>query len=116
MDESSLKLHVPARPGLVFEPSSKRRRQLLREGKGPDLRTRRSAVTLVAFVCDDSDLQQSLPQIIIVNEYTINKADLADISELCVGNVQLVRRQSTWVDAKFTSKSSASSRSRWGRF
>lgn len=102
LDETSLKLHVPARPGLVFEPCPKRRRTLLRQGRGPDLKTRRAAVTLVAFACDDEEVQRILPQIFVVNEHVVTKADVAELADRCEGNVQIIRRKSAWVNAGFT--------------
>ena len=100
LDETSLKLDVPARPGLVFEPCLRSRRQLLRQGRGPDLKTRRAAATLVAFACSCEVLQKVLPQIVIVNEHIITKADAADLAEKWGGKVALLRRKSSWMCAR----------------
>lgn len=99
LDESSLKLHVPRRPGLVFEPHAKRRRALLRQGDGADLQTRRSAVTLVSFVCDDELVQHKLPQVLITNEHVVTKSDVEAAASKCSGNVLIIRRKSSWVNA-----------------
>ena len=104
MDETNLKLHVTSRPGLVFEASPKRRRQLLRQGRGPSLHVRRSAVTLVAFACDDERVQKLLPQIFVVNEHVVTKAAVEDFASTCSGNVQIIRRKSSWVDAKLAAE------------
>lgn len=101
LDETSLKLHIPPRPGLVVEPCPKRRRRLLQEGSGPDLSTRRAAVTLVAFACDDELVQQALPQVFVVNEHVVTKGDVADMLDRCKDNVLVVRRKSSWVTAEF---------------
>lgn len=101
LDESSLKLYVPPRPGLVFEPCAKRRRSLLRREGGPDLKTKRSAVTLIAFVCDDERVQRLLPQIFVTNERVITQSDAVKFAGECCGNVVIVRRKSAWVDAGF---------------
>lgn len=100
LDETSLKLYVPPRPGLVFEPILKRRRQLLREGREPDLKTRRAAVTLVAFACDEKEVQPKLPQIFLVNERVVTVADASCFASRCQGNACILRRRSSWVDAK----------------
>ena len=101
LDETSLKLHVPALPGLVFEPCRKRRRRLLREGHVPDLGTRRAAVTLVAFACNDQRVQKLLPQIFVVNKRVVLADDVVDFDERCTGNVIIARRESSWVTANF---------------
>ena len=98
MDETSLKLHVPPRPGFVAEPCPKRRRRLLQGRGGPDLKTKRAAVTLAAFSCNDEKVQQQLPQILIVNERVVTKAEVADIRSRCRGNVLVTRRKSSWVN------------------
>ena len=99
MDETSLKLHVGARPGLVMEACPKKRRRLLRQGGGPPLKMRRSAVTLVAFACDDRRLQKVLPQVFVVNEHVVAKAVVAELSERWPGNLHVLRRKSSWVNS-----------------
>jgi hypothetical protein len=101
MDETCLKLHVPARPGIVFEPVAKHRKQLLRKGRGPDLGTRRAAVTLLAFACDDERAQRLLPQIFLLNERVISKADLDAVRARSGSRILMTRRTSGWVNAKF---------------
>lgn len=101
LDETSLKLYVPARRGLAFEPCCKRRRRLLREGRGPDLGTRRAAVTLVAFACDDAHVQKLLPQIFVVNRRVVTAEDVVEFDDRCTGNILIVRRESSWVTADF---------------
>lgn len=101
LDESSLKMHIPARPGLVVEPCSKRRRQLLQEGQGPSLQTRRSAVTLLAMICDDPAVQPRLPQLVIANERLMSSSDFEKVAGRCQGNVVMVRRTSSWVTSSY---------------
>lgn len=101
VDESSLKMHVAMQPGLVVEPCAKRRRQMLREGQGADLGTRRAAVALIAFACDVGTLQPLLPQVVVCNERLMNIGDLEDVADQCGPTVWLVRRRSSWVNAEF---------------
>jgi hypothetical protein len=100
-DESSVKMHVDPRLGLVAEPCPKRRRQLLREGQGPDLKTKRSAVTLIGFACNDARVQKLLPQVFVCNEHVVNFAEHSELVQRCGENVYMVRRKSSWVNAKF---------------
>lgn len=99
LDETSLKLHVPPRPGYVAEPCPKRRRSLLRGRGGPDLQTKRAAVTLVAFACDDEQVQKKLPQVFVVNEHVVTKGEVEDFRARCTANVLVTRRKSSWVNA-----------------
>jgi hypothetical protein len=63
------------------------------------LQTRRAAVTLVAIASDDQQVQQKVPQVLVVNEHTLTKADLADISGRCGHGVVILRRKSSWVNS-----------------
>ena len=99
LDETSLKLHVPPREGYVVERCPKRRRRLLRGGQGAELKSRRAAVTLIAFACDDETVQKLLPQIFLVNEHVVTKADVAEFRSRCRDRVLISRRKSSWVNA-----------------
>ncbi len=99
LDETSLKFFVPPRPGLIVEPVPRKRRQLLLEAQGPDLKTKRSAVTLVAFACDSDAHQPILPQVLILGERVVSAGDAAEVSERCEGNVFAIRRKTAWVNA-----------------
>lgn len=94
-------MHVGPRPGFVVEPCPKRRRQLLCEGQGPNLGTRRAAATLIAFICDDQLVQAHLPQIFVTNERLMKMADFDEIAGRCQGNISMIRRPSAWVTASF---------------
>ena len=97
MDESSLRLYVPPRIGLVAEACPKRRRQMLREGREPGLSTRRAAVTLIAFACNDVQVQTVLPQVVVLNERVVPKKDVVDLTEKCSPAVVILRRKSAWL-------------------
>lgn len=101
VDESSLKMHVALQPGLVVEPCPKRRKQMLREGQGADLGTRRAAVSLIAFACNVAALQPLLPQVLVCNERLMGISDLEDVASQCGPSIWLVRRRSSWVNAAF---------------
>ena len=68
---------------------------LLKECLGP---------RLVAFSCDDERVQKLLPQIFVVNEHVVTKAAVEDFAGTCSGNVQIIRRKSSWVDAKLAAE------------
>lgn len=72
---------------------------MVREGQGPDLQTKRAAVTLVAMICDDARLQKVLPQIFVLNERIMSQADFNEVAGKCEDNVFMIRRKSSWVNA-----------------
>ena len=61
-------------------------------------KTRRSNLTYIAFVCDDSELQPKLPQVILCNERTIPKRLVAAIRRGLQPNICVVRARSAWVN------------------
>ena len=75
MDESCVRMHCDSKAGFVVVPSGHRKKHVLRREMKVGLRQRRSAVTLVAFICDDFTIQKHLPQIIIGNEMVLLRRD-----------------------------------------
>ena len=57
----------------------------------------RGGFTLVTFICDRTDLQPLMPQIIICNEQLLTKKDLEEINARSPSNVFVLRRPSGWV-------------------
>ena len=73
MDETSVKLCPAARPGAVAVPRGHSLAGVLKTTQQKaSLATRRSAFTLVAFVCDCPALQAELPQIVVANEQPLS--------------------------------------------
>jgi hypothetical protein len=98
LDETSVKLcPVTTRGYVIFDLRG--RRAILRQGPRPSLSMRRSAVSLVAFLCDDELIQPLLPQVFITNEHVLSAADAADLNSTCPRNVFVARRRSSWVNA-----------------
>ena len=61
-------------------------------------KTRRSNLSYIAFVCDDSEIQPTLPQVILCNERTIPKRHIAAIRRGLQPNIRVVRARSAWVN------------------
>lgn len=57
---------------------------------------RRCCLTHVGMICDRSDLQPLLPQIVIGNEHTFSAAEFDTLKASCPPNVTLVRQRSAW--------------------
>ena len=56
----------------------------------------RGAMTYACFVCDQSDIQPHLPQILVSNKRLILKREVNQIETLLPKNVFLVRRETGW--------------------
>ena len=80
MDESSLKLCPPARKGFVVPPRPPSDRSAYARQRKPSLRDRRSALSLVAFIADDVQIQRALPQLILGNESLLPKRSMDELS------------------------------------
>jgi hypothetical protein len=97
LDESSIKLcPVATRGYVIFDLRG--RRTILRLGPRPSLNLRRSAVSLVSFLCDDPVVQPCLPHVFVSNTHVLSKADVAATNEACPRNVFCIRRKSSWVN------------------
>ena len=57
---------------------------------------RRCYMTHVGLICDRTDLQPLLPQVLVANEATLQAGTLAALKAACPPNVRLVRQQSSW--------------------
>ena len=62
------------------------------------LSARRSAVTLVASVCDDVEIQPVLPQIIVGSERVLTRGDAQKINAEPDASVYCLRKKSGWVN------------------
>ena len=95
MDETSVCL-VPgvARGNIFFR---KRRSPPTEEPVQRAKRSKqRTCLTHVAFVCDRTDLQPLLPQVLIGNCATFLQRDWAALTAACPANVHLIRQKSAW--------------------
>ena len=94
MDETSVCVFQGAGKGVIFV-DKKRRRDSEPVQAVPSAK-RRCCMTHVAFICDRSDLQPLLPQVVIANEHTFTATGLAALQASCPANVKLVRQKSAW--------------------
>lgn len=96
LDETSIKLHLEVPHGLVTSRgrSLKRSKQLCRKVAKDKTR---AAFTYVAIVCDCENIQQKLPQILIVNKKICTEEAFKRITAQLPGHVVLWRRQSSWM-------------------
>lgn len=93
-DETNLQRRQKPTRGLVVDPATARTPQLVKSD-----RSKLGSLTHLAFICDDSSIQPILPQLIVGNEATLRKRDMALLQHEVPGNVYLVRQKSSWVDS-----------------
>ena len=90
MDETSIPVHQGSGKGTVFAFGAPQRASLAK---------RRQMLSLIAFVCDDSGLQDMMPRVIVCNERTISKTVAASVRKTLPKRLQLIRKQSAWNDS-----------------
>ena len=97
LDETSVKLFQGDAKGTVFFKKRKRCADKEEEpAQKADLNRKRTCLTHVGLLCDRTDVQPLLPQILIGNEATFKAGELAELSASCPANVVLIRQKSAW--------------------
>ena len=90
LDETSICLFQGGGKGNVFISKKRLRRQ------GVSRNTRRRCLTHVAVICDRTDVQPLLPQVVLGNEATFQARRMAGLRAACPANIVLVRGKSAW--------------------
>ena len=96
LDETACKMHYTPPSGLVARDGVNKRRlpQLYQNLKRAQMR---SAVSHIALICDNTEIQALLPQYIIGNERLLRVEMLNELQVSLQPNVAVVRRRSSWV-------------------
>ena len=93
MDETSVALYQGSAKGTVFV-SKKRRRGV--PVQRVSRKAQRTCLTHVAFICDQTFAQPSLPQVVIGNCATFLVRDWTQLNAESPVNVHLIRQKSAW--------------------
>ena len=97
MDETAIRFYYKASRGFIVRPGGSkadRPMQVLRRvGKA----TQRKALTHIATICDDPEVQVKLPQVLLGNGTVLPKRQMEHITRKLSGNVYVWRRKSSWV-------------------
>ena len=108
MDETSVCLCQGDAKGTVVATKKRLRDQGAPGPDGPlqqvSRSRRRTCLTHVAFVCDQTWLQPRLPQVIIGNCHTFLAGEWQALLDGCPDNVYLVRQRSAWNDAELLAR------------
>ena len=94
LDETCCRLCTEASKGAVAIGHNRSRKEALIGEHRASLSARRSAVTLVASVCDDSEIQPVLPQIMVGNERVLTKGEAQKINAEPDARVHCLRKKS----------------------
>ena len=97
MDEPCCKLSPQLRRGLVALPSGLKSRQFLQIERRNPLKSRRSAVTLAAFVSDNDEVNRALPQIIVGAKHVIQAWMTPRLMNGRTDSIFVLRRKSAWL-------------------
>ena len=97
MDESCCKLSPQVKRGFVALPAGLKSRQFLQIERRNPLKLRRSAVTLAAFVSDNDEVNQALPQIIVEAEHVIQAWMTPLLMNDRTDSIFVIRRKSAWL-------------------
>ena len=90
LDETSVCLYQGGGKGNVFVSRKRRVTQRAPIGK------RRCCITHVGVICDQTDIQPRLPQVLIGNEFTFQAGAIAALRASSPSNVVLLRQKSAW--------------------
>ena len=104
LDETCVRLCTEATKGAVAVGRNRSRKEALVGEHKASLSARRMAVTLVASVCDDTEIQALLPQVILGNQRVMSKAEAHRMNAEPDASVYCVRQKSSWLNKEVLSK------------
>jgi hypothetical protein len=90
LDETSVCLYQGDVRGNVFVSKKQRATQYVPRSK------RRCCMTHIGVVCDSTEIQPRLPQVVIGNEATFKAREMPALRASCPANVILLRQRSAW--------------------
>lgn len=103
LDESSIKLDHDVRHGLLTGAAKKLAKRCNLRRQVPKA-VSRTAYSLVAVICDDAEIQKTLPQFIVVNKKLCTEAIYRTLLPKLPANMRFWRRSSSWLDIECVCK------------
>ena len=98
LDETCVKLCPGVPLGAVAIDGTSSKKEALEQEQKASLRARRSAMTFVCSVCDDTNVQRALPQVIIGNERVLPLSAANILNKKYTDNIYVLRQKSSWVN------------------
>ena len=98
LDETSVKLCPCVPRGAVAIDGGSTRKEALEQEQKASLHARRSAMTFICCVCDDTIVQRALPQVIIGNERVLPLSAADILNNKYTDNIFVLRQKSSWVN------------------
>ena len=99
LDETSCRLCGETNKGAVAIGQNGSRKDALQGEHRASLSARRAAVTLVAIVCDDTEIQKELPQVVIGSDKVVLQTVSHTLNADPVGRVYCLRQKTAWLDS-----------------
>jgi hypothetical protein len=100
MDETSMKMWLPARCGYLQPPAGVRGRHSMEQEQRADLHKQRAAFSLIFFDADNMQLQKALPQVLVANSNQLSARDHQMLAcHQRTDNMFCLRSRSAWTDA-----------------
>ena len=100
MDESPIKFDQSRQlRGLIAVSKQELKRKAETMRQNASLAMRRSVITLVAFTCDDEEVQKMLPQVVVGNHRLLPRS-LAALHRARTDSVYVLSRESGWNNSK----------------
>ncbi len=96
MDETSIRLYQKTGPGFLVQVARKHKRSAKGLSANVNKGTLRGAFTHMAMVCDDEDLQKSLPQVVFMNKAFISQTDFDSVTATLLPDVRAHRVDNPW--------------------
>ena len=97
MDETCIRFHQTPAGGLLVEPAAKLKQTAQSLKQNVSTQALRGSMTLVAFVCNDRDVQRRLPQVLISSRALCTVQQTMDMRKTLPENVFLWIGEKAWV-------------------
>ena len=97
LDETGIRMHQIAGKGMLVHAAILEKRKAASLTQDVPRAMLRGSFTHVTMICDDSEAQKLLPQILIVNKHMVTEQQHRTLCAIMPRNVILLRRHTAWM-------------------
>ena len=97
LDETGIRMHQVAGKGMLVHAAILEKRKAASLTQDVPRAMLRGSFTHVTMICDDSEAQKLLPQILIVNKHMVTEQQHRTLCAIMPRNVILLRRHTAWM-------------------